>query len=76
MADRDMDISNDLTVLAGVDALRGQLHNLEQTTGRLVRLQKSLPESLVRDRLLEEINALDSIADVIRQALDSIYSLE
>jgi hypothetical protein len=54
------------------EAIRNQLHHLEETIGRLIRLKDALDESSFRDRLLEEINALDSIADVIRQALDSM----
>lgn len=47
-----------------------RVHNFEETIARLSRRQKSLPEGLGRDQLLEEISALDSIADVMRQALD------
>jgi hypothetical protein len=39
---------------------------------RVVRLKDSLEKGLLRDRLLAEISNLDSIADVIRQALDSL----
>jgi len=60
-----------LRQLAALESLRGLLHNLEEIIGRLVRLQKSLPAGLGREQLLEEISALDSIADVMRQALDS-----
>jgi hypothetical protein len=60
------------TRMAAEEALRRQLHNLEETIGRLIRLKDSLPQGTVRNRILAEISALDSIADVQRQALDSL----
>jgi hypothetical protein len=48
------------------------LHNLKQTISDLVPLAKSQPEGDLRNRLFEETSALDSIADSIRQALDSL----
>jgi hypothetical protein len=57
---------------AALEALRNQLHNLEDTFADLLKLYKSMPDGEYRDRLFYEISALDSIADVIRQALDSI----
>jgi hypothetical protein len=57
---------------AAEETLRNQLRDLEETIGRLVRLAKSRPEGKLRDRLFEEISSLDSIADVMRQALDSL----
>lgn len=63
--------TNALTTRAALESIRGQLHNLEETIGRVVQLQKSLPEGPGSDQLWEEISALDSIADVMRQALDS-----
>ena len=56
--------------LATLEALRNQLHNLEETIGRLLEMTKSLPEGETRNWLLEEISALGLIADVIRQAVD------
>lgn len=59
------------TCIAALEALRGQLHNLEETIADLLELIKSLLEGEIRDKFFDEISALDSIADVMRQALDS-----
>jgi hypothetical protein len=60
------------TRLAAEKTLRGQLHNLEETIMCLVELQKSLPEGKIRYKFMDEISAMDSIGDVMRQALDSL----
>jgi hypothetical protein len=60
------------TRIAAEEALRNQLRDLEETIGSLVRLAKFQPEGTLRDRLFEEIGNLDSIADIMRQALDSL----
>jgi hypothetical protein len=65
-----------LRQLAAIEALRGQLHNLEETIASILNLMKILPKGEVRDRLFADLSALDSIADVMRQALDSMTSLE
>jgi len=65
-----VDVPKIATRRAAEEALRNQLHKLEETIGRLIRLKNSLEKGLLRDRLLAEISALDSIADVMRQALD------
>lgn len=54
------------------EAIRNQLHNLEDTIQKFVALAKPLQEGELRDRLFDRISELDSIADVIRQALDSL----
>jgi hypothetical protein len=63
--------TNPLIAMAALEALSGQLHNLEETIGRLLELMKSLPEGEIRETLFREISCLDAISDVMRQALDS-----
>jgi hypothetical protein len=70
----DDEVHSALRLMGALEALRGQLHNLEETIADLLELYKSMPEGEHRDRMFYEISALDSIADVIRQALDSITS--
>jgi hypothetical protein len=60
-----------LRCFAALESLRSQLHNLEETIAGLLELRESMPEGEYRDRLFNQISCLDSIADVIRQALDS-----
>lgn len=60
------------TRIAAIEGLRGQLHSLEETIADLLELIKTLPEGEIRDKLFNEIGALDSIADVMRQALNSM----
>jgi len=38
---------------------------------RLLELAKSLPEGEIWNKFFDELSALDSIGDVMRQALDS-----
>jgi hypothetical protein len=52
------------------EAIRNQLHNLERTIGQLVEMAKALPEGNLRNELFDKISCLDSIGDVMRQALD------
>lgn len=61
-----------LRQLAALKSLQNQIHNLEETIAGLLDLRKSMPEGECRNRLFYEISALDSIADVIRQALDAM----
>jgi hypothetical protein len=61
-----------LTLLAALEALRNQHQHLEETIGRLVALMQGLPEGKVRNGLLDEISAVDVIAEVMRRALDSV----
>jgi hypothetical protein len=56
--------------LAALEALRNQLHNLEESIADLLEIMKSMPEGELREKLFQEISALDSIADVMRQALE------
>jgi hypothetical protein len=53
-----------------LEVLGSQLHSLEETIRRLRQLMQKLPRSDLRNRLLDEVSALDSIADSIRQAPD------
>lgn len=52
------------------EIIRTQIRQLEEIIGRLKRLKDSLPEGSERDRLFEEITALDSIAYDMGKALD------
>ncbi len=54
------------------EAIRNQLHSLEETIRQLIQMEKALPEGDHRNQLFDKIACLDSIADVIRQALDSM----
>jgi hypothetical protein len=57
--------------LANLEVLRTCLRNLEESIADLLQITRSLPEGELRNRLLDEVSALDSIADSMRQALDS-----
>jgi len=59
-----------LREIDALEAFRGQLHNLAGTIADLLALNKSIPEGELRNNLFDEISALDSIADVMRQTLD------
>ena len=61
-----------LTERASIEALRNCLHNLEETIASLVSMTTPLTEGGTRDQLFDEISNLDSIADVMRQALDAV----
>jgi hypothetical protein len=65
-----MVMNNSLRV--SLEALRGCLNNLEEAIRQLLQLMQTLPGSDLRNRLLDEVSALDSIADSMRQALDSL----
>jgi hypothetical protein len=65
-----MVMNNSLRV--SLEALRGCLNNLEEAIRQLLQVMQTLPKGESRDRLLDEISSLDSIADVMRQALDSL----
>lgn len=62
----------DLGTHAAFAAIRKQQHNLEETVASLLELTLSQPVGDLRERLLEEVSCLDSIGDLIRQALDSV----
>jgi hypothetical protein len=62
--------------LAALEAIRNQISHLEEIIASLIALMKSLPDGEAREKLFNEISALDSIADVIRQALDSMHTEE
>ncbi len=61
-----------LTERASIEALRKCLHSLEDTIASLVIMATALTERATRDLLFDEISKLDSIADVMRQALDAV----
>ena len=58
--------------LAALGALRNQLHNLEETIGDLHHLTLSDVRPQSWDHVHELVTCLDSVADAIRQALDSM----
>lgn len=64
----------DVTTLASLEALRSCQGSLEEIIANLLALLKSMPEGNYRDGLFEQISCLDSISDVMRQALDSCRS--
>jgi len=47
-----------LRTLAAHEALRNQLHNLEETIADLLELNKSLPKGELRDKIFNEISTL------------------
>jgi hypothetical protein len=66
--------SNSLTPIqaACLLALRAQPRNLEKTVASLLQLAIAQPEGPLRDRLVDKVSSLDSIADVMRKALDAM----
>jgi hypothetical protein len=54
-----------------VEALRKCQDGLVEVIGGLVGFADSLPQGATRDHLFDKISSLDSIADVMRQALDA-----
>jgi hypothetical protein len=54
-----------------IGALRKCLGNLEETLAGLVEFAASLPQGATRDRLSDKTSCLDSMADVMKQALDA-----
>ena len=61
-----------LTERASIEALRNCLRNLEETIASLVSMTTTLMKSVTRDLLFDAIGKLDSIADLMRQALDAV----
>jgi hypothetical protein len=57
---------------ASLEALRKCLYALEETIGNLLQINKSMLKGDLRDEMLDRISALDSIGDVMRQALDAM----
>jgi hypothetical protein len=47
------------------------LRNLDDTIASLFQFRLLLSEGPLRDRLIDEVSSLDSIADVMRSELDS-----
>jgi len=64
---------NDAHIVA-LEVIRGQLENREETIGDLLLVITSIPKGRLRDKLMDEFSSLDSIADVMRQALDTADS--
>ena len=55
--------------MAAFQALCNSLRNLEETIVELLELNQLLPEGELRNKLVDEISALDAIADGMRKAL-------
>jgi hypothetical protein len=56
--------------LAAHEALRKCLQNLEEAIASLLQMALSLPQGKLREQLLDQVSEFDSIADLMRQALD------
>ncbi len=59
-----------------IKAIQCQLNNLDEIMGRLLEIAKSIPAGDLKERLFYEVSCLDSIADVIRQELNSCVRAE
>ncbi len=57
---------------ASLIAIRQKLRNLEEAIDSLLELALAQPEGQSRKRLINEVSALDSIAEGMRQALDAM----
>jgi len=53
-----------------IEGLRKCLVSIEETTGRLHFLTVEMPRDGAWDKARDEVSCLDSIGDVMRQALD------
>jgi len=60
-----------LQSIASVRAIQSQLADLDKTMDHLLEMAKSIPAGDLKERLFYEVGCLDSIADAIRQELDS-----
>jgi hypothetical protein len=58
--------------IIATEAIRNQLENLEETIGSLHRLSLATPRDAKWNEVRDVVICLDSIADVMRQALDSM----
>ena len=63
---------SDPRIAAALLAIRTQHHNLEETIASLVQVTRSQSEGNLKDELLQEVSCLDSVAALMRQALDSV----
>jgi len=59
-----------------IEALRKCLAGIEETTGRLHFLTVEMPGDEAWDKVRDEVSCLDSIDDVMGQALDAIEGKE
>ena len=64
---RDLDIET----RAALEAIRAELDDFEQAIANPLQIALSQPEGELRDRLVDQVSCLASIADVMRRALDS-----
>ncbi len=55
-----------------IEALRKRLDGIQETTGRLYFLALEMPRDEACDKVRDEVSCLDSIAAIVRQALDAI----
>ena len=67
-----MDPPKIATRIVAEEAIRNQLHSRARTIGQLVKMAKALPEGDLINKLFNKVTCLDSIADVIRQTLESL----
>jgi len=55
-----------------INVIRSQLGNLEETIGDLHALTLRMSRDRAWDQVRDAVNALEVVADVIRQALDAM----
>ena len=69
-----MDPSDNLsaTQQVSLEAFLQCLQNLEQAIASWLQLTLSLPEGKLRAQLVDQVSVFDSIADVMRRALDAM----
>ena len=56
---------------ASLKIIQDQLSEFEETLARILETAKPLPEGELKEKLFYHVSCLDSIADVMRQALDA-----
>ncbi len=64
-------MSDGKSQLHPIAKIRDQLRNFEESVAQLLELAKLLPAGDLKQELFYEVGYLDSIADAIRQRLDS-----
>ena len=60
------------TQAASLEAMRQCLQNLEESITSLLQMTLSLRQGQLRAQHVDQVSVFDSIADVMRQALDAM----